>query len=57
MFPLKPPSTATGHCQSQTFCLLSQKTVPCLGQRHITAPAVHAHKKVLQQARFLLESP
>jgi hypothetical protein len=57
VFPLKPPSTATGHCQSQTFCLLSQKTVPCLGQRHITAPAVHAHKKVLQQARFLLESP
>lgn len=56
MLHFKPPSTATGHCQSQAFCLQIQNPVPCLGQ-HVTAQEVHTQKTVLQQAPFLLESP
>lgn len=46
---LRPPSTATGHCQSQTFGLQSQISVPCLGQ-HATALEIRTQKEVLQQA-------
>lgn len=55
MLQLKPPSTAAGHCQSQTSCLQSQNPVPGLGQ-HIIAPGIHTQKKVFQQTPLLLES-